>query len=142
MMVDIDIPKMQARGLTPSDIVNAFGTQNLILPSGTAKIGPIEYDINLNGAPTTTAELNNLPIKEVNGAMIYIRDVAHVHDGNVPQTNIVRQNGVRSTLLSVVKNGDVSTLDIVANVKSMIPGIKASLPKNMQDLDIKALFDQ
>ncbi|HEX4138777.1 MAG TPA: efflux RND transporter permease subunit, partial [Candidatus Methylacidiphilales bacterium] len=142
MMVDIDIPKMQARGLTPSDIVNAFGAQNLILPSGTAKIGPSEYDIGLNGAPTTAEELNNLPIKEVNGAEIYIRDVAHVHDGNTPQTNIVRQDGVRSTLISIIKNGDVSSLDIVKNVKDMIPSIKASLPPKMQDLDIKALFDQ
>jgi multidrug efflux pump subunit AcrB len=142
MMVDIDIPKMQARGLTPTDIVNAFGAQNLILPSGTAKIGPTEYDIGLNGAPTTAAELNDLPIKVVNGAMIYVRDVAHVHDGNTPQTNIVRQDGVRSTLLSVIKNGDVSTLDIVKNVNDMIPSIKAGLPKAMQDLDIKALFDQ
>ncbi len=142
VMVDIDIPKMQARGLTPTDIVNALAAQNLILPSGTAKIGPIEYDMSLNGAPTAIADLNNLPIKEVNGAEIYIRDVAHVHDGNAPQTNIVRQDGTRSTLLSVIKNGNVSTLDIVKNVNDMIPSIKASLPKNMQDLDIKALFDQ
>jgi len=142
VMVDIDIPKMQARGLTPTDIVNALAAQNLILPSGTAKIGPTEYDIALNGAPTVIDDLNNLPIKQVNGAEIYIRDVAHVHDGNAPQTNIVRQDGVRSTLLSVIKNGDVSTLDIVQNVNDMIPSIKASLPKAMQDLDIKALFDQ
>ena len=125
VMVDIDIPKMQARGLTPNDIVNALAAQNLILPSGTAKIGPTEYDIGLNGAPTVVEELNNLPIKEVNGAMIYIRDVAHVHDGNAPQTNIVRQDGIRSTLISIIKNGNVSTLDIVKNVNDMIPGIKA-----------------
>jgi multidrug efflux pump subunit AcrB len=142
VMVDIDIPKMQARGLTPTDITGALGVQNLILPSGTAKIGATEYDISVNGAPTVIDDLNNLPIKVVNGAMIYIRDVAHVHDGNAPQTNIVRQDGVRSTLLSIIKNGNVSTLDIVENVKGMIPSIKASLPKNMQDLDIKALFDQ
>jgi multidrug efflux pump subunit AcrB len=142
VQVDIDIPKLQARGLTPSDVVNAFGVQNLILPSGTAKIGPTEYDIGLNGAPTIVDELNNLPIKEVNGAMIYVRDVAFVHDGNSPQTNIVRQDGVRSTLLSVIKNGDVSTLNIVEDVKAMIPSIKAALPPDKQDLDIKALFDQ
>jgi multidrug efflux pump subunit AcrB len=142
VMVDIDIPKMQARGLTPNDIVSALAAQNLILPSGTAKIGPVEYDIGLNGAPSVVEELNNLPIKEVNGATIYIRDVAHVHDGNAPQTNIVRQDGIRSTLLSIIKNGDVSTLAIVKDVNDMIPGIKAGLPKTMQDLDIKALFDQ
>jgi multidrug efflux pump subunit AcrB len=142
VQVDIDIPKLQARGLTPSDIVNALGSQNLILPSGTAKIGPLEYDIGMNGAPTSTEELNNLPIKEVNGTLIYIRDVAHVRDGFSPQTNIVRQDGVRSTLISVIKNGDVSTLNIVKDVQAMIPNIKASLPPEDQDLDIRSLFDQ
>jgi multidrug efflux pump subunit AcrB len=142
IQVDIDIPKLQARGLTPSDVVNAFAAQNLILPSGTAKIGPTEYDIGLNGAPTVVEDLNNLPVKEVNGAMIYIRDVANVHDGNSPQTNIVRQDGIRSTLISVIKNGDVSTLNIVRDVKAMLPDIKAALPPEKQDLDVKALFDQ
>ncbi len=121
MQVDIDIPKLQARGLTPIDVVNALGTQNLILPSGTAKIGPLEYDIGMNGAPATVEELNNLPIKSVNGALIYIRDVAHVRDGFSPQTNIVRQDGLRSTLISILKNGNVSTLDIVQNVKNLVP---------------------
>ncbi len=137
--VDINIPKLQARGLTPSDVVNAFSAQNLILPSGTAKIGPLEYDIGLNGAPTTVEELNNLPIKEVNGAIIYIRDVANVRDGFSPQTNIVRQDGVRSTLISILKNGDVSTLNIVNDVKDLLPRLKPTLP---QDLDIRSLFDQ
>ena len=139
VQVDIDIPKLQARGLTPADVVAAFGVQNLILPSGTAKIGSIEYDIGMNGAPTTIEELNNLPIKEVNGALIYIRDVAHVRDGFSPQTNIVRQDGVRSTLLSIIKNGNDSTLNIVQGVQNMIPGLKAELPPA---LDIKSLFDQ
>jgi multidrug efflux pump subunit AcrB len=139
IQVDIDIPKLQARGLTPADVVSALGSQNLILPSGTAKIGPLEYDIGMNGAPTTVDELNNLPIKEVGGALIYIRDVAHVHDGFSPQTNIVRQDGVRSTLLSILKNGAVSTLDIVKQVQATVPKVKASLPP---DLDIKQLFDQ
>jgi multidrug efflux pump subunit AcrB len=139
IMADIDVPKLQARGLTPSDVVTALGNQNLILPSGTAKIGPLEYDIGLNGAPTTVDELNDLPIKEVNGALIYVRDVAHVHDGFSPQTNIVRQDGVRSTLLSILKNGDVSTLNIVRDVNAMVPKIKATLPP---DISIKPLFDQ
>ena len=139
IQVDLDIPKLQARGLTPSDVVNAFGAQNLILPSGTAKIGNLEYDIGLNGAPSTVQELNDLPIKQVNGALIYIRDVAHVRDGFAPQTNIVRQDGVRSTLISILKNGDVSTLNIVKNVQDMIPRLKPTLPP---DLDIRSLFDQ
>jgi multidrug efflux pump subunit AcrB len=139
IQVDIDIPKLQARGLTPSDVVNAFSVQNLILPSGTAKIGNLEYYIGMNGAPTVVEDLNNLPIKEVNGAIIYIRDVAHVRDGFSPQTNIVRQDGVRSTLLSIIKNGNVSTLNIVKDVQNMIPQLKPDLP---QDLDIRSLFDQ
>jgi multidrug efflux pump subunit AcrB len=137
--VDLDIPKLQARGLAPNDVVNAFGVQNLILPSGTAKIGPLEYDIGFNGAPTAVEDLNNLPIKEVNGAIIYVRDVAHVRDGFSPQTNIVRQDGVRSTLISILKNGDVSTLNIVKNVQDMIPRLKPTLPP---DLEIRSLFDQ
>ena len=139
VVVDLDIPKLQARGLSPNDVVNAFGVQNLILPSGTAKIGSMEYDIGLNGAPGSVEELNDLPIKEVNGALIYVRDVAHVRDGFSPQTNIVRQDGVRSTLLSILKNGDVSTLNIVQDVQDMIPKLKPTLP---QDLQIRSLFDQ
>src|SRR5277367_1248156 len=137
--VDLDIPKLQARGLTPPDVVAAFGAQNLILPSGTAKIGPLEYDIGMNGAPSSVEELNNLPIKEVNGALIYVRDVAHVRDGFSPQTNIVRQDGVRSTLISILKNGGVSTLNIVRDVQNLIPVLKPSLPP---DLQIRQLFDQ
>jgi multidrug efflux pump subunit AcrB len=137
--VDIDIPALQARGLTPSDVVNAFSAQNLILPSGTTKIGPLEYDIAINGSPLVSDDLNNLPIKVANGAIIYVRDVAHVRDGFSPQTNIVRQDGVRSTLLSIIKNGNVSTLDIVKNVKAMIPKLKPTLP---EDLQLRTLFDQ
>jgi multidrug efflux pump subunit AcrB len=139
VQVDIDIPRLQARGLTPSDVVGAFSAQNLILPSGTAKIGPLEYDVGLNAAPGTTAELSNLPIKSVNGAVIYVRDVANVRDGFIPQTNIVRQDGVRSTLISVIKNGDVSTLNIVSDVKNLIPKIQPTLPP---DLQFRFLFDQ
>jgi multidrug efflux pump subunit AcrB len=139
IQVDLDVPKLQARGLTPADVVAAFGSQNLILPSGTVKIGPLEYDVGMNGAPTTVEELNNLPIKYVNGAQIYIRDVAHVRDGFSPQTNIVRQDGTRSTLLSVLKNGNVSTLEIVKDVKDLIPKLKPTLP---DDLQMRTLFDQ
>jgi multidrug efflux pump subunit AcrB len=137
--VDIDIPALQARGLTPNDVVNAISAQNLILPSGTAKIGPLEYDIAMNGSPLTSDDLNNVPVKVQNGAIIYLRDVAHVRDGFSPQTNIVRQNGVRSTLLSIIKNGDVSTLKIVDDVNAMIPKLKGVVP---DDVQIKTLFDQ
>ena len=139
VMVDIDIPKLQARGLTPNDVVNAIGNQNLILPSGTAKIGQLEYDIAMNGLVQTADDLNNMPIKYVNDSTIYVRDVAHVRDGFSPQTNIVRQDGVRSTLISILKNGNVSTLDIVSNVNALIPKIRPTLP---EDLQIRSLFDQ
>ena len=137
--VDINIPELQARGLQPTDVVNAISAQNLILPSGTAKIGTLEYDIALNGSPLTADDLNNVPVKVQNGAIIYVRDVAHVRDGFSPQTNIVRQNGVRSTLLSIIKNGDRSTLKIVDDVKNMIPKLKAIVPDEVQ---IRTLFDQ
>ena len=139
VMVDIDIPKLQSYGLTPNDVVTALGSQNLILPSGTVKIGTLEYNISLNGSPQDVTDLNNLPIRAVNGSIVYIRDVAHVRDGFTPQTNIVRQDGVRSTLISILKNGDVSTLNIVSDVKAMIPRIKPTLPAS---LDIRPLFDQ
>jgi multidrug efflux pump subunit AcrB len=139
VMVDLDIPKLQARGLTPNDVVTALGNQNLILPTGTAKIGNLEYETSLNGSPQVADDLNNMPIKEVNGSIIYVRDVAHVHDGFSPQTNVVRQDGARSTLISILKNGNVSTLNIVAAVKAMIPQIQPSLPK---DIQVRTLFDQ
>jgi multidrug efflux pump subunit AcrB len=139
VMVDLDIPKLQARGLTPNDVVTALGNQNLILPTGTAKIGNLEYETSLNGSPQVADDLNNMPIKAVNGSIIYVRDVAHVHDGFSPQTNVVRQDGTRSTLISILKNGNVSTLDIVAAVKAMLPQIQPSLPK---DIQVRSLFDQ
>ena len=139
VLVDLDIPKLQARGLTPNDVVTALGNQNLILPSGTAKIGGLEYQTELNGSPQKADDLNNMPIKVVNGSIIYVRDVAHVHDGFSPQTNIVRQDGARSTLISILKNGNVSTLNIVAAVKAMLPQIKAAVP---EDIQIRSLFDQ
>ena len=139
VMVDIDIAKLQSYGLTPNDVVTAMGAQNLILPSGTVKIGTLEYDISLNGSPADVNELNNMPIRYVNGSIIYIRDVAHVRDGFSPQTNVVRQDGVRSTLLSILKNGNVSTLNIVSDVQNLIPRLKPGLP---QDLKIQSLFDQ
>ena len=139
VQVDLDIPRLQANGLSPADIVSAINSQNLITPSGSAKIGSLEYQVEMNSSPQTIAELNDLPVKTVNGSTIYLRDVAHVRDGFAPQTNIVRQDGVRGTLMSIYKIGSASTLTIVAAVKGILPIAAQSLPK---DVTIKPLFDQ
>jgi CzcA family heavy metal efflux pump len=137
--VDIDTSAMQAKGLTPVDVVNAISAQNLILPSGTAKIGSLQYSVSMNGSPDTIAEINALPIRTQNGTTTYIRDVAQVRDGYSPQTNVVRQNGLRGTLITIMRNGGASTLDIVNNVKETLKRITPTLPP---ELDIKPLFDQ
>src|SRR5450432_1941194 len=139
IQVDIDTPAMQAKNLTPLDVVNAISAQNLILPTGTAKFGELESQVEMNSSPQTVAELNDLPIKVLNGATIYIHDVAHVRDGFPPQTNIVRQDGRRGALLSVLKNGGASTLEIVKGVKGMLPDLQKRMPP---ELDMKLLFDQ
>ncbi len=137
--VDLDTPALQSKHLSAVDVVNAIAEQNLILPSGTAKLGPLEYQVELNASPQTIAELNDLPIRTINGTTIYVRDVAHVRDGFTPQTNIVRQDGVRGTLLSVMKNGGASTINVVKDVRNMLPRVMATLP---QDLKVSLLFDQ
>jgi multidrug efflux pump subunit AcrB len=137
--VDLDTRALLAKGLTPSDVVSAFNAQNLILPTGTAKIGMKEYTINMNGSPATIAALNDIPVRTLNGATTYLREVAHVRDGFSPQTNIVRQNGHRGVLMSVLKNGSASTLSIVDTLQALLPNARASLP---EDLTITALFDQ
>jgi multidrug efflux pump subunit AcrB len=139
VMVDIDSKALQAKGLSPLDVVNAVNAQNLILPGGTAKVGTFEYNVNLNGSTQTVAELNNLPIKATAGGVIYIRDVAHVRSGYAPQTNVVHTDGNRSALLQIEKSGNASTLTIIAQVKAMLPKIAAGLPKA---LEIKAVSDQ
>ena len=139
VQVDLDTNALQAKGLSPNDVVNAINNQNLILPAGTAKIGTYEYEVEMNGAPATVAELNNLPIKDVGTSTIYIHDVGNVRDGFPPQTNIVRVNGQRSSLMTILKAGDVSTLDIISTVKSLLPSIKAGLPPALQ---IDPLSDQ
>ncbi|MBV8866710.1 MAG: efflux RND transporter permease subunit, partial [Acidobacteriaceae bacterium] len=126
IMVDLNTQTLQSKGLGPSDVVNAIGNQNLILPGGTSKIGSLEYDVEMNGSPRTVAELNDLPIKSMNGATIYVRDVAHVRDGYPPQTNIVRSDGIRGALMSILKSGDESTIDIVAGVRALLPSVLAS----------------
>ncbi|MDR5783350.1 efflux RND transporter permease subunit [Caballeronia sp. LZ065] len=137
--VDLDTRALLAKGLTPTDVVQAVNAQNLILPTGTAKIGPKEYTINMNGSPATVAGLNDIPVRTINGATTYLREVAHVRDGFTPQTNIVRQDGHRGVLISVLKNGNSSTLSIVNTLKDLLPQARASLPP---DLKISALFDQ
>jgi CzcA family heavy metal efflux pump len=139
IQVDLDAAKLQAYGLAPADIVNAVAAQNLILPAGTTKIGATEYNVELNGNPQTIAELNDLPVKTSNSSTLYLRDVAHVRDGFAPQTNIVRQDGVRGVLMSIFKLGRSSTLTVVDAVKAMVPLAAQSLPPEMS---IKALFDQ
>jgi multidrug efflux pump subunit AcrB len=139
IQVDIDLPALQAKGLSPGDVVNAINAQNLIVPSGTIKIDKFEYFVETNSAPDVVNDLNNLPIKAVNGAVIYIRDVAHVRDGNPPQTNIVRVDGRRAILMSVMKTGSASTLDIIKGVRDKIESIRGQLP---QQLQISALSDQ
>jgi CzcA family heavy metal efflux pump len=132
IMVDLDTQRLQAKGLGPNDVVSAIADQNLILPGGTSKIGQLEYTVEINGSPGKAAELNNLPIKTVNGATIYVRDVAHVRDGSPPQTNIVRSDGQRGALMTVLKSGDVSTLDIIAGIRKMLPQIEATLPPQLK----------
>ena len=139
VQVDLDTAALQAKGLAPVDVVNAISVQNLILPSGTSKIGAFEYDVDMNGSPQSVPELNNLPIKTVGTNTIYVRDVANVRDGFPPQTNIVRVNGSRASLLTVQKNGNASTLDIIAGIKKLLPQIQSGLPP---ELDVRQLSDQ
>jgi multidrug efflux pump subunit AcrB len=139
VMVDIRPDLLQAKGLSPADVVNAVGNQNLILPSGTSKIGQFEYDVELNSSPSRVQELNDLPIKSVNNTTIYIRDVAHVRDGFSPQTNIVRRDGTRGVLMQILKVGSASTLDIVREVREQLPAIAAGLPP---ELKIEPIADQ
>jgi multidrug efflux pump subunit AcrB len=132
VQIDLDPQAMQARGLSGADVANALAAQNLITPVGSQKIGGYEYAIKLNNSPLVMSELGDMPIKNVNGTIVYIHDVAHVRDGNAPQTNIVHVDGNRSVLLTVLKNGSVSTLDIIAGVKEKAEELKAVLPPNFK----------
>ncbi|GLQ90734.1 efflux RND transporter permease subunit [Dyella flagellata] len=132
VQIDVDSAALQARGLSAQDIANALAAQNLIVPVGTQKIGAFEYTLNLNDAPSDINELGNLPIKQVNGTTIYIRDVAHVRDGSPPQTNIVHVDGNRSVLLTIMKNGSASTLAIVAGIKQRLIDSKGLLPDSLK----------
>jgi CzcA family heavy metal efflux pump len=137
--VDIDSAALQSKGLSPVDIVNAINQQNLILPTGTVKLGSLEYLVEMNGSPLTMEGLNELPIKTVNGATIYMKDVAHVRDGFSPQTNVVRVNGQRGVLMATYKTGGASTLDIVDRVKEVLQNYSSSLPEGLR---VSTFFDQ
>ena len=137
--VDLDTRALLAKGLTPLDVVNAINAQNLILPTGTAKIGPREYIVDMNGSPPTIAGLNDIPVRTVNGATTYLREIAHVRDGFSPQTNIVRQDGRRGVLMSILKTGNASTLSVVNAVHKLLPVVETTLPP---ELHVTPLFDQ
>jgi multidrug efflux pump subunit AcrB len=140
IMINLDPQRLQAKGLSPVDVITALNAQNVIEPSGTAKIGPLEYDVKFNSAPVAIEGLANLPIKQVNGATIYIKDVASVVDGSIPQTNIVRQDGHRGALLTVLKSGSTSTLSVVQGVLGLLPRIKQIV--NQPTLRITPIGDQ
>src|SRR6266851_933757 len=130
IQIDLDPGAMQARGLSANDVANALAAQNLLTPAGSQKIGSVEYSIQLNNAPRDFAALADLPVFAANGAMVYLRDVAQVRDGNPPQTNIVNVDGGRSVLLQVLKNGAVSTLSIIDGIKQRVNELRPSLPEN------------
>jgi multidrug efflux pump subunit AcrB len=137
--VDIDPDALYARGLSPQDVSNAILTQNVILPAGTAKIGTREYDVAINSSPEILSDLNKIPIRYVNGGMVYVTDVAFVHDGSNPQTNLVRRDGRHSALLPILSNGSASTLTVVNQVRQLMPKILAGLPSSLK---VDFLFDQ
>ena len=139
VQVDLDPQALRAHGLSANDVVTAISTQNLILPAGTEKMGSLEYYIKLNASPPRLDELNNMPIRARNGAVTYIRDVAHVRDGYAPQTNIVRLDGHRAVLVNVLKTGKASTIDIINSIKKRLPQIRASLPSTLK---IEPISDQ
>ena len=139
VQVDLDPQALRANALSADDVVTAIGAQNLILPAGTEKIGPLEYFIKLNASPTQIEDLNGLPVRAHNGTVTYVRDVAHVRDGYSPQTNIVRLDGRRAVLMSVLKTGEASTIDIINSINQKLPQIRASLPNSLK---IEPISDQ
>jgi multidrug efflux pump subunit AcrB len=140
VQVDLNTTALQSKGLSPLDVVNAISVQNLVLPTGTSKIGSREYDVSIpNAAPQTITDLNRIPIKTIGGTTIYIKDVAWVRDGFPPQTNIVKVNGQRSVLLTIQKAGDASTLNVISGIKALLPQIRATVPTQLQ---ISPLADQ
>jgi multidrug efflux pump subunit AcrB len=139
IQIDLDPHALQARGLSAQDVVIALARQNLITPVGTQKVGGFEWNVALNDAPRDYAELADLPVKTVNGTVVFMRDVAHIRDGSPPQTNVVHVDGTHAVLMTILKSGAASTLDIIANVRALLPQIRASLPPSLQ---LKAVGDQ
>src|SRR5215831_1656343 len=139
VMVNLNPALLQSKGRSATDVVAAVSLQNLVLPSGTAKIGQFEYNVGINAAPRTVQELNNLPVKQVGNTTIYLRDVAHVAEGFAPQTNIVRHDGLRGVLVTVLKAGSASTLDVVNGIRALLPRVAATLPP---ELKIQPVADQ
>ncbi len=139
VMVDLNPAELQAKGLSPFDVVTAVANQNLLLPSGTAKVGQFEYDVDMNYSPKQIAEINDFPVKVAGNSTIYLRDVANVRNGFAPQTNIIRRDGQRGVLVSILKAGSASTLDVVAGIKNLLPRVEATLPSQLQ---ITPLADQ
>jgi multidrug efflux pump subunit AcrB len=142
VMIDINPAALQAKGLSPNDVVNAVNAQNLIIPAGTSKIGQFEYDVDLNASPKRVESFNDFPVKVVNGTPIYIRDIGHARDGFAPQTNIARQDGSRAALLTILKQGNASTLAVVEGVRKLLPVVAATLPPalKMQPLSDQSIF--
>ncbi|MGA8621535.1 MAG: efflux RND transporter permease subunit [Candidatus Sulfotelmatobacter sp.] len=139
VMIDLDPNLLQSKGLSPQDVLSALTDQNLVLPGGTAKIDQFEYDVRMNSSPRTVAELNDLPIKQAGNSTVYLRDVANVRDGFAPQTNIVRQDGHRGVLLSIMKAGNASTISVVKEIRQLLPRVAQTLPSQ---LNIRPLADQ
>ena len=139
VQVDIDQRALQQHNISAEDVLNAVSVQNLILPAGDQKIGPYDWNVALNASPVILDQINGLPVKTVNGTVIYIRDVAFVHEGSPPQTNMVRVDGAKAVLMTILKAGAVSTLDVINGVKGLLPQIKESLPAG---IDLHAVGDQ
>jgi len=139
IMINLDPKLLQSKGLSPVDVLTALGQQNVVQPGGTAKIGMDEYDVHLNASPLTLEGIGSIPVRQINGATVYVKDVASVSDGNIPQTNIVRQDGKRGVLISVLKSGNASTLDVVNGIRKLFPRIKLTTPP---ELRIKPIGDQ
>src|ERR1700681_1507706 len=139
VMVDLDLENLYARGLSPSDVSTAIISQNLIIPAGTAKMGTTEYNVKLNSSPDVIDAFNQMPVKTVNGVPVYVKDVAHVRDGYAVQTNIVRRDGRRAVLMTVLKSEGASTLSVVSRVRAAMPAIQAQVPP---ELKVEFLFDQ
>ena len=132
VQVDLNQDKLQAYGMSSQDVVDAIARQNVITPVGTEKVGEFEYVVDLNDAPSRIAELNDLPIRDVDGVPVYIHDVANVHEGSPPQTNLVRVDGSNAVLMTILKTGSASTLDVIAGVKALLPKLRETLPKSLK----------